>query len=207
MSHKLRSAIETKTKIQVNNRSYAPISLYQGSCPLFICDRGKQTPKVMQGKFKASVLLVAIALAVSFPALAARETLTVEQVLEQANADRAQLGLPALQLDQSLNLAALAKAEDMLANNYFAHVSPEGVKPWYWFKALGYEYSYAGENLAVGYEDAADLERSWMASPKHRENLLSPQYRDMGVAIVYKNGQKIIVQLFGAREQDLAVRN
>lgn len=175
--------------------------------PLFICRSRETKTKVMQGKFKASVLLAVIAMAVSFPALAARETLTVEQVLMQANEDRARLGLPLLQLDQSLNLAAFAKAEDMLANNYFAHVSPEGVKPWHWFKALGYEYSFAGENLAIGYEDAVDLERSWMASPKHRENLLSPKYRDMGVAIVYKNGQKVIVQLFGSREQDLAVRN
>lgn len=151
-------------------------------------------------------MVAAIALTACFPAYAARETLTVEQVLMQANADRTRLGLPALKLDHDLNLAAYAKAEDMLAKNYFAHVSPEGVKPWYWFKSMGYNYSYAGENLAIGFEDSADLEQSWMASPKHRANILSSDYADMGVAIVYKNGQQVIVQLFGSRLDYLAIR-
>ena len=160
----------------------------------------------MQGKFRAAVLLAAIAMTACYPASAARETLTVEQVLLQANADRGRLGLPALQLDHTLNLAAFAKAEDMLAKGYFAHYSPEGTKPWYWFKALGYNYSHAGENLALGFDDASDLQVSWMASPKHRANLLSEDYTDMGVAIVYKNGQEMVVQLFGSRLNALAIR-
>jgi uncharacterized protein YkwD len=160
----------------------------------------------MLGKFRAAVLLAAIVLMSCYPASAARETLTVEQILAQANADRIRHGLSDLKLDHTLNLAAFAKAEDMLANGYFAHVSPEGVKPWHWFKVLGYNYSYAGENLAVGYEDATDLEQSWMSSPKHRANILSPNYSDVGIAIVYKNGQQIIVQLFGARSDHLAIR-
>ena len=162
--------------------------------------------KVMQGKFRTAVLLAAMAMTLSFPASAARETLTVEHIIEQANVDRTRLGLPALKLDHALNQAAFAKAEDMLARDYFAHVSPEGVKPWYWFKSLGYDYSYAGENLAIGYEDAADLEQSWMSSPKHRANILSPNYSDMGVAIVYKNGQQVVVQLFGSRLDLVAIR-
>jgi uncharacterized protein YkwD len=162
--------------------------------------------KVMQKNFRAAVFMAAIAMLSCFPASAARETLTVEQVLMQANEDRAQFGLPALKLDHTLNLAAFAKAEDMLAKEYFAHVSPEGVRPWEWFKALGYNYSFAGENLAIGFEDSEDLEQSWMDSPKHRANLLSENYRDMGVAIVYRNGQKIIVQLFGSRLDQLAIR-
>lgn len=161
----------------------------------------------MQGKFRAAVLLAAIAMSACFPASAARETLTVEQVLMQANADRTRLGLPALKLDHTLNLAAFAKAEDMLANDYFAHVSPEGIRPWYWFKSLGYTYSHAGENLAIGFEDSSDLERSWMASPKHRANIISADYSDMGVAIVYKDGQQMVVQLFGSRLDLVAIRH
>ncbi len=157
-------------------------------------------------KFRSTILLGVIAMAIGFPAYAARESLTAESVLSQTNKDRASQGLTELKLDQTLTMAAYAKAEDMLDNNYFAHVSPEGVKPWHWFKALGYNYSYAGENLAIGFEESADLEESWMDSPKHRANLLSSDYTDMGVAIVYKNGQKMIVQLFGSRLDKLAVR-
>lgn len=167
----------------------------------------KQKQKFMKGKIRAAVMLAAIAMtSCFFPASAARETLTVEQVVMQANADRARLGLPVLRLDHTLNLAAFAKAEDMLANDYFAHVSPEGVKPWHWFKAMGYTYSHAGENLAIGFDDSSDLERSWMASPKHRANILSSDYSDMGVAIVYKNGQQMVVQLFGSRLGMMAIR-
>jgi uncharacterized protein YkwD len=166
----------------------------------------KQKQKFMKGKFRAAVMLAAIAMVSCYPASAARETLTVEQVLMQANADRSRLGLPALKLDHTLNLAAFAKAEDMLTNKYFAHVSPEGVKPWHWFKAMGYTYSHAGENLAIGFDDSSDLERSWMESPKHRANILSSDYSDMGVAIVYKNGQQMVVQLFGSRLDLIAIR-
>lgn len=165
-----------------------------------------KTKRKMHGKYRVVLMLTIMALTASFPAFAARETLTVEQILEQTNADRRLNGLPDLKLDHTLNQAAFAKAEDMLANNYFAHVSPEGVKPWHWFKALGYRYSFAGENLAIGFEDARDLGQSWMSSPKHRANLLSPNYSDLGVAIVYKNGQQVIVQLFGSRESQLAIR-
>jgi uncharacterized protein YkwD len=45
-----------------------------------------------------------------------------------------------------------------------------------------------------------------MNSPKHRANILSEDYSDMGVAIVYKNGQQIIVQLFGSRDNQVAIR-
>ena len=128
----------------------------------------------MQGKLRAAVLLAAIAMTSCFPAYAARETLSVEQVVMQANADRSRQGLSPLQLDQTLNLAAFAKAEDMIANNYFAHVSPDGVKPWHWFKTLGYDYSFAGENLAIGFDDAQDLEQSWMQSPTRRHGILLP---------------------------------
>jgi uncharacterized protein YkwD len=165
-----------------------------------------ETKTKMRNKLRAAVLLAVMTMTVCFPASAARETLTVEQVLMQANADRNRLGLPSLKLDHTLNLAAFAKAEDMLAKGYFAHHSPEGVMPWHWFKALGYNYSHAGENLAIGFDDASELERSWMASPKHKDNILSPQYTDMGVAIVYKNGQKMVVQLFGSRLNLTAIR-
>lgn len=160
----------------------------------------------MKNKIRAAVLLAAITMTVCFPASAARETLTVEQVVAQVNADRSRLGLPGLKLDQTLSLAAFAKAEDMLAKGYFAHNSPEGIKPWHWFKVLGYNYSHAGENLAIGFDDASELERSWMESPKHRANILSSDYTDMGVAIVYKNGQKMVVQLFGSRLSKTAIR-
>lgn len=160
----------------------------------------------MQFKFKSGLLLVCAALLISYPASAEREILTAEQIVHQANADRERYGLPTLQVSQTLSQAALAKAQDMLSNNYFAHVSPNGTKPWFWFSSMGYNYSFAGENLAVGYSDAAELQSSWMASPKHRANLLSPQYTEIGIGIVYRSEQPIVVQFFGSEAGQLLAR-
>ena len=48
-----------------------------------------------------------------------------------------------------LQEAAEKKAQDMIENNYFAHTSPQGKTPWHWVEESGYDYRYAGENLAI----------------------------------------------------------
>ncbi|MBX4187062.1 MAG: CAP domain-containing protein [Candidatus Doudnabacteria bacterium] len=121
-------------------------------------------------------------------------------MLDLVNQDRVSHGLPALNLNSTLNLAALAKAQDMLSHNYFSHVSPSGETPWHWIKTVGYNYAYAGENLAEGYLDADDLEKSWMASPSHRANILSPHYSEVGLAVVNFHDTNLVVQMFGSKD-------
>ena len=132
--------------------------------------------------------------------------LTAQQILNLVNQDRQSHGLSQLSLNSTLNLAALAKADDMVARGYFAHTSPTGTQPWHWFKALGYNYAYAGENLAEGYSDASDLENSWMASPSHRANILSPFYSDVGLAIVNRDETSIVVEFFGSKDNKVTLR-
>lgn len=129
--------------------------------------------------------------------------LTEQQILDLVNNDRLSHGLSSLALNPTLNLAAQAKAEDMLKEKYFAHTSPAGATPWYWFKSMGYNYTFAGENLAEGYSDATDLEKSWMASPTHRANILSPLYHELGLAVVNFENTSLVVQLFGSRDSKL----
>ena len=159
----------------------------------------------MNTKVKFGFLLgfLALLLGVSLRA----KPLTQQQILNLVNQDRVVHGLSSLSLNPTLNKAAAAKAEDMLTHNYFAHTSPSGATPWYWFKTLGYNYTYAGENLAEGYSDAVDLEKSWMASPKHRANILSPNYQEVGVAIVNVNNTSLVVQLFGSRDNKLTLNS
>ena len=38
---------------------------------------------------------------------------------------------------------------------------------------VGYSWSRIGENVAVGFPDAASVVAAWMASPGHRDNILS----------------------------------
>jgi hypothetical protein len=102
----------------------------------------------------------------------------------------------------ALDAAAQAKADDMAAKGYFAHVGPDGKEPWDWIAGAGYDYQYAGENLAVRFIDSKDVVDAWMASPTHRANILKPVYRDIGIGIaegVYKGAPATyVVQYFGA---------
>ena len=103
-------------------------------------------------------------------------------IIALANADRAQDHLPALKVDTRLTLAAQEKADDMVAESYFAHVSPSGKSPWYWFSVAGYDFRFAGENLAAGFPDSDDINAAWMSSALHRANILNANYTQIGVA-------------------------
>lgn len=132
--------------------------------------------------------------------------LSIQQLLDNLNHDRIAHGLAPLSIDPILNLAALAKADDMVKQNYFAHTSPDGLTPWHWFKSLGYEYTYAGENLAQGFSDPDELEQSLMASASHRANILSPFYSQIGLAAVAVNNTNVVVEFFGSQDNKVSLR-
>jgi hypothetical protein len=129
-------------------------------------------------------------------------SITVEQVVAQTNEQRKQQGLKPLVLDSRLSAAALAKAQDMLDNQYWAHTSPAGKQPWDFMKAANYRYRVAGENLARDFHQTTDMVKAWMASPTHKANIVNDQYQEIGVAVV--NGElegfetTLVVQMFGA---------
>lgn len=82
-----------------------------------------------------------------------------------------------------LGKAAQAKAQDMALNGYFSHVGPGGKTPWQWISESGYQYQYAGENLAVRFIDSQDVVNAWMESPTHRANIVKPVYTQIGVGV------------------------
>jgi len=73
------------------------------------------------------------------------------------NGERQTQNLPILTVSPLLNEAAEMKATDMATKGYFAHTSPEGKTPWYWLEQAGYNYQYAGENLAINFSDSKDV--------------------------------------------------
>ncbi len=123
-------------------------------------------------------------------------------IITQTNSFRASIGLAPLTENTTLDIVAAQKLQDMLAHQYFAHVSPQGISPWHWFEVNHYPYSYAGENLAVGFQDAPSTLQAWENSPGHRLNLANTNYQDIGVAVQAANLQGndgiIVVQEFGA---------
>jgi len=130
-----------------------------------------------------------------------KSPIATSTIISLTNKDRETLGLKTLINNPTLEKAAQLKAEDMAKNGYFAHTSPEGKNPWYWFKKVGYLFSYAGENLAVKFSTAEDVERGWMNSPTHKANIVNKNYSEVGIGIAYgtyKGEQTIfVVQLFG----------
>jgi len=122
-------------------------------------------------------------------------------LLELTNKAREEAGVEPLKENPKLDEAAILKAQDMLAKDYFAHTSPEGVSPWEWFKKAGYFFKAAGENLAIGFFDSEELFQAWLNSKSHRDNILNPNFKEIGLAVVKGEYQGfetfVVVQLFG----------
>jgi|GEM_PF-818789 len=152
-------------------------------------------------KYIAATLVLIIVVNISSLSLA-QAAISTSSLVSMVNDARTQAGLSALTTNGQLEAAAQAKANDMFTNQYFAHNSPQGKTPWDFIKSSGYTYVYAGENLAIGYSDSNELHDAWMNSPSHRENIMNPNYREIGVASVdgvYEGANTtIVVQEFGS---------
>lgn len=127
--------------------------------------------------------------------------ITPERVIELTNQKRLESGLSPLNLNSTLNQVAQAKAGDMFAFNYWAHNSPSGRDPWSFFREAGYNYLYAGENLARDFMTSDAAVEAWMNSPTHRENILNGKYKEIGLAVVDGTLEGVettlVVQVFG----------
>ena len=115
--------------------------------------------------------------------LGRKSNVSVSELLEFTNRERASNNLEPLTLSDQLNRAALLKSQDMFVNNYWAHDSPNGVTPWKWLADVDYSYDVAGENLAKNFPDASSTISAWMASPTHRANLLGDKYTQVGFTV------------------------
>lgn len=131
-------------------------------------------------------------------------------VVDLANADRVNVKRQPLQINPLLTKAAQLKAEDMARRSYFAHEGPKGETPWSWLDQVGYEYVYAGENLALDFYDSNEVNQAWLNSPKHRDNILDKNFTEIGVGLAtgrYQGHDSVfIVQFFGSTEKSLAER-
>lgn len=136
--------------------------------------------------------------------------ITIDNVINLTNQSRVQNGLTELRANEKLRIAAQNKADDMLANQYFAHNTPDGRTPWDFIKASGYSYILAGENLAVDFVEAENVEDAWMNSPGHRANILNKDFEEIGIGIAqgqFEGHTSIfVVQMFGAQpEQQIQI--
>ena len=132
------------------------------------------------------IKIAAISFVLLLPYSTFFSAITRDRLVDLINQVRQNNNLPPVSLNQTLDETAGFKVNDMLANNYFEHTSPSGVTPWSWFKKAGYNYAYAGENLAIDFAQTDAVFSAWMASPAHRDNILNPNFNEIGLAV--KNG-------------------
>src|SRR5688500_8033170 len=133
-------------------------------------------------RFCRSMFRLLLVLTTFIAAAAGATEITRQSVVAEMNARRAATGLPPLREDVRLTEAAEDRMRDMEEQGYWAHTSPDGRSPFEWLRPRGYEFAYAGENLASGFETSEVLVDGWMESKGHRDNILSPLYSECGVA-------------------------
>lgn len=118
------------------------------------------------------------------------------ELLSIINAERQKNNLPNLEIDEQLQNVAKLKANDIVQNNYFSHISPTFGTPFEMLKSHNIAYKTASENIA-GNSNIKSAFDAWISSDSHKENILSNDYNYTGIAVVDSIAYgKIIVELF-----------
>lgn len=119
-----------------------------------------------------------------------------DELLSLTNQARQTASLSALEDSLELERAAQAKANDMIARNYWGHLGPDETTPWSWLNKEKYDYKHAGENLAYGFSTDQKVIDGWLKSPEHRANLLG-DYTQVGFGLSrgqhYQGGANTVV--------------
>ncbi len=140
---------------------------------------------------------------ISEPALVKQEQeivfpLVKEGVIKYTNIERMENNLALLIENQILNNIAKAKAEDMIKYDYFAHVSPKQEEISDLAQIFNYDFIIIAENLAYGgFKGDKEIVDAWMKSSGHRENILNPRFKEIGVSVIQKSERIwVAVQVF-----------
>lgn len=149
-----------------------------------------------------SVKIATITLLTAGPVLPAYSSaITTDNIFSLTNQSRQSNGLGGFTYNQILAAAAQSKAKALVECSCFQHNLPDGRTPWDFIKAQKYNYLVAGENLAVNYGEAEDVDEAWMNSPGHRANILNKNYEEIGVGIAQGSFEGhtaiFVVQMFG----------
>jgi len=106
------------------------------------------------------------------------------EVLRLVNEARLQQDLPPLRKSDHLMYVASQKSRDLVDNNYFSHTSPVYGEMREMLDSFNVSYRRAGENIAAGQRSAEQVVNDWMNSPGHRENILNPNFTQIGVGAI-----------------------
>lgn len=122
------------------------------------------------------------------PAAALRLQELNDSILISLNATRTSHGLRPLALSGDLQRSAVAHSRSMIDGGFFEHESrdgsPFGARLKRFYRFAGYDTWSVGENLLFSTSeiDAATAIASWLGSPAHRDNMLDPTWREVGIS-------------------------
>jgi uncharacterized protein YkwD len=133
------------------------------------------------------------------PAITNPQDLFDQQILGLVNQERAKVGADPLKINEQLDLAADQHTLDQASMNKMSHTGSNGSNMGDRIKNVGYVFSSAGENVAYGFGDAAAVMNGWMNSEGHRQNILNPNYKEIGIGYAQgADGRPYWTQDFGA---------
>ncbi|MDD5071620.1 MAG: CAP domain-containing protein, partial [Patescibacteria group bacterium] len=127
-----------------------------------------------------------------------------QKIIELTNRIRQNFGVQPLVESDLLTRAAYNKAEDMLLNQYFAHIGPDKKTVKDWLSGVNYKYAMAGENLAMGFSGAEEVVNGWTKSQTHYANMIDPDFSEIGVGLAsgfYGDyDTTLVAQFFGSSQ-------
>ncbi|MDR1564481.1 MAG: cell wall-binding repeat-containing protein [Oscillospiraceae bacterium] len=123
------------------------------------------------------------------------------KVLDLVNTERAKVGAPKLTMNSRLLTAAMQRAAETTI--YFSHTRPDGSSC---FNITSWS-SAAGENIAAGQRNAAEVMKSWMNSSGHKANILNAKFSSIGIGAVYHNGTYYWAQFFDGGSSSSAAKS
>jgi uncharacterized protein YkwD len=136
-------------------------------------------------------------------------------VVELTNNFRRTNGLAPLSHDGELREVARAYSNDMLVRRFFDHTTPEGIsfderilnRYRHRVRFVGENIWYAyGYNLGKIHQIAKEIVDDWMTSPRHRANILDPDFTHLGVGVSGRNGTIRATQEFVGRSNVFSFR-
>jgi len=112
----------------------------------------------------------------------AHQEFSSDELYELINTYRKENGREILRISSELEKSASEKVTDMIQKNYWDHNESIDNTVWKFIKDAGFDFSYAGENLAKDMTMEKDILEAWKLSEKHNKNLLDNSFTDMGLA-------------------------
>ena len=104
------------------------------------------------------------------------------KMLGLLNRERTKRDLEPLVMDDTISEVAEWYSSDMLKGGYFSHIGSDGSTPGERMKGNGIRFRVAGENIA--YATTVELAHDGlMGSPPHKENILDPSFRRVGIGV------------------------